>query len=226
MATREETIYENRKQRAMPRPIGSPDIRAQTRLSQNAGVQDKINSEKILSDPNHKTFSRKVGIGTRATYSTLPANAGRLNESQSFDVEVGDGTDLEKAQIFSYLVPAGRVLYITSYEFYITGAVPEVNPGSTDIIPIGTVGISIAVDGSSDPWNQNIACPTLGGENPTHIIAGFGQRVTVYGDFSDIPGAYDNFYGVMLIRGDMLISNDNAVPYTALEVSNGKQNHE
>lgn len=225
MATREETIFESRKQRSMPRPIGAPDIRQQTRLVQNAGIQDKINSEKALTDTNHKTFSRKVGIGTRATYSTLPANAGRLNESQSFTAITSDG-GLERLKIFTYRVPAGRVLYITSYEFYLTGAVPTANPGNTDIVPLGNVGITIAVDGSSDPWNQRIACPTLGGESPTHIIAGFGQVVNVFADLSAIPGAFDSFTGKMLIRGDMLISNDNAVPYTALEVSNGKQNHE
>jgi hypothetical protein len=229
MSTREETIFENRKQRAMPRPIGAPDIRAQTRMSQHAQVQDKINSEKALTDPNHKTFSRKIGIGTRATYSTLPANSGKLNQANEFEAlgQEGDPMPSTPFLLLDYVVPSGRVLYITSYDVYLTGGSPLDNPGNTTIIPVGIVSLTIKVDGSADPWNQNIMCQSIGGENPTHIIAGAKQRVQMWAKFEG--GGYSGFdalYGIALIRGDMLIGNDNAAPYTALLKDDGKPNHE
>lgn len=221
MSTPEDTKLQLRAQYSSSAPVRAPDLRNHTRLAKQAKVQDFKNGIEARTNPNARSFSKVIGIGTEAVYSTLPANAGRLNESQSFTVH---GENQVNIQLLRYVVPAGRVLYINAYNAFIYGSSSGGSGGISNVIPSTPFSLTISVDGSADPWNQNIQCQALGGEAPTLIIAGGGQVVRVLGTFDYSPGLY--VYGKMLIRGDMLIGNHNAVPYTALYPKDGDKNHE
>ena len=71
------------------------------------------------------------------------------------------------------------------------------------------------MDGSPDPWTQNIVTQPIGGENPTHIIAGGNQIVAIDGVFDYAFGSFSAVKGSALIRGDILLQNDMAPLYTA-----------
>ena len=225
MSTPEQDAIEYGRQYSAPSPVRAPDIERHTALARGADVQNRKNSIEARTNPHAKNFSRIIGIGTRATYGTLPANAGKLNESQPWIWYKPDA--LPTIELLRYVVPAGRVLYITSYKIFVTGSTPVTGgPGLTNVIPGEVFPISIFVDGSADPWNQNIATEPLGSENPVHIIAGGGQTVRITGTLIYPSAAFDTVYGRALIRGDMLIGNHNAVPYTALMRDKGNTHHE
>ena len=86
MPTPEEMAYELQQQRATPRQIVSPDVGNSTRLAQRAAQASAINRELSLTDPNHRQNVSRIGIGTNPIYSTLPANAGKLNFSSKFTI--------------------------------------------------------------------------------------------------------------------------------------------
>lgn len=86
MPTPEEAIFEYTRQRATPRQVVAPDLQIDNGLARVAAASDIENRTNALTNPNYKGNTPNIGIGTNATYNTLPANASRINYSALFTV--------------------------------------------------------------------------------------------------------------------------------------------
>lgn len=211
MPTREEMQNELRQQRASARPTVAPDILGHTKLARQARAQDARNKHEALTNPHHKPFSQVVDIGTDAVYSTLPANAAKINETQNFTVDFESANALT---VLSYTVPLGRVLYLHHVSMILTG---ETYPGlGIAIIPSALIPVTIRVNGSADVWNQGILVDPLGNGINCHVIIPAGQTVSIYASFASVTnlGALTGYCSIL---GDILLGNDMPEPYTALQ---------
>lgn len=114
-------------------------------------------------------------------------------------------------KIFSFVVPSGRIFYIKTCRVIIE----TLDNQFPAVLPSGYFPVTISVDGNSNVFSQNVLVDTLSGEIQTHIIAGQGQTVSVSADFEGIVIGGTTVYGITQLVGDMLLPNDQAVPFTA-----------
>lgn len=122
--------------------------------------------------------------------------------------------------LLSYTVPRGRVLIVTSYEIIITGSSNTSTP--TALIPVTPFYVTLAVDGSSEPWNQAVYTKAGGGLSPCHLIVGGGQTFTIVGVFSYTGASHGYVFGEADFHGDMMIENDNPPQYNVYQPKVGQ----
>lgn len=215
MPTREEMQRELRQQRASAAPTVSPDILGHTKLAKQARIQDARNKHEALTNPHHHNFSQVVDIGTDAVYSTLPANAAKLNETQEFTIDGEATPDPQYVTVLTYEVPLGRVLYLKHVDLVFTWIDSDGAVFASGVIPGALVHMTIKVNGSADLYNQQMLIDPLSNGIDCHIIAGAGQTVKI----SVRAGSnltLGNLYGYCAITGDVLLGNNMPEPYTAL----------
>jgi hypothetical protein len=167
-----------------------------------------------------------VPIGTEPVYDTLPANAGKLNETQQFTVDAtlippGVGIAVNQS-VFLLEVPQGRVLYTRDIRVNIidsTTANDDEPPVQVSIgIPPGLFSFSLVKNRGADVFNQSIEVEPLDNYNPIFLIGAPGDivEVMVNFDYSDLI-VVPNFVTFLVhLRGEYLTPNRAAVPYTAL----------
>lgn len=124
--------------------------------------------------------------------------------------------------LLQYQVPSGRVLYVTGIDldgvgYTDNGALILPTVSSPDLITL-----SVDVDGNTMPWTQNLVVSQDRPSLETHIIAGAGQTVTVRAVgitvlSTGIPANADGYMFNCRMRGDVLLSNNQPVPYTATQ---------
>lgn len=124
--------------------------------------------------------------------------------------------------LLRYQVPSGRVLYVTGIDLDSVGY----TDGGSLILPAVTspdlITLSVDVDGNTMPWTQNLVVSQDRQSLDTHIIAGAGQTVTVRAVgitvlSTGIPANADGYMFNCRMRGDVLLSNNQPVPYTATQ---------
>lgn len=151
---------------------------------------------------------------TLSVFTTLPANAGYFNYGNQKTVNIsGLGAIQNNVQIFSQVVPQGRVALVNSVRVNIDSWVEK-------SIPTVPFTFTLLRNGNAEVFNQNIFVQAFDSSYPVFLAAGPGDiiSVNVSFDFSSITPPYVSGPVFLVhVQGVMMLQNDLPVPYTGLK---------
>lgn len=168
---------------------------------------------------------KAIDAGVLPTYDALPANGGRFAIGQQVQQAVNSGSFAAAITVFSYRVPAGKVLYARQMQVNVDRML---SGGSELGIPSLPFTVSLYINGQCEVFNQNILIQALDGYYPCSLIGGYNDVVTIVATINTAQyaaGSVDQIDFVSHLTGDMLIVNDMQTQYTALKptIVNTKQ---
>ena len=151
----------------------------------------------------------KAQVGILPNFSTLPANSGRFAFGQQLTFA---GNNTTFTPVFTLTVPNGRVI---NAEQLRVNVIDTFDGGGISLgVPASLLTVSLFVNNSSEPFNQNIIMQPFDNFYPCTVVAPAGAIITikVSFDYSTIPTPPTTVLFKSDLTGVMLLASSDIRP--------------